>query len=518
MATEDKKSDLFADLSDHYVLILAGVVSLATFVPLFINGVTDILGWENIRWAYYLFLVIYFVLPYALYYLNSLSRNLKDYEKLFPQNENSQLAGLLIMPVALIYLAFPVPYLDTIIFSYLLLGGIVYGYKTCRSIGYGARYKKEAMIVFFVLIASTLLVLKPGYKAAWGYNYKKQDTAFDAYKTKSILNKEFAGLMDSAMNETAHYRMQAAALHPGPPLLKPGKNHCQPCMIPTVVIQMQQFDNRKYFSSADLQKKCNKLRLAINKVLKYDSLQLISNDSTALIRIDQIDASFIALGNYAGYIQQKRMTGVNKQWAGLLKNLQFNSICWSFVLIILSVARWYNMTERLRTQNVGIRSKANLADRQQNLDQLKSFILLSLILILPWFRPVDASTVNLSRPFINFNLTDLLHAGNSPVTYDVAARTTPKTDTVTGKNIFITNPSHITDTVKIIDTVRILSNSPVRPPDTNLYKWYLPYLPTPFKRDPMLDIIHNQLLYINGQVQFNQKLIKRIIPDPADRK
>ena len=517
MATEDKKVDLFADLSDHYLLILAGVVSLTTFVPLFINAVTDIVGLECIRLAYYLFVFIYFIVPYALYYLHGNSKYLKDYENLFPQNRNLKGIAVWIMPVALIFMVIPIPYFDTVLFFCLLAAGMVYGYMACRNIGYGASYRKEARVVFVVLITATLFVLIPGFKTSWQYNYKSQDTAFNDYKSKDILNKYFARLMDNAMNESGKYRMQVVAKHPVPPVLKPEIDYCQLCNISIVLTELQQLDNDNYMPSDSLSKKCEKLRDDVRSVLKYDSQQLNSKENNASIRVYQIDASFIALGNYASYIQQKRMVVIDKHWADLLKSLQFNSVCWSFVLIILGVGRWYAMSERLRTGEFGIRYKLNIADRQENLDQLKSFILLSLILVLPWFRPIDASTVNLSRPFINFSLADLMHTGSGPVNYDVAEGVKPKADSTKAVNIIINNPAHITDTVKIIDSVKIITNSTVKLPDTNFYKWYSAY-PIPYVRDTILDDMNKKLIKIDTNVLNNQKLIKRVISDPADRK
>jgi len=119
MSAEEKpKLEFFDDIKTQVFLVLAGVVSLTTVIPAFLNSTSEIFGWQKISWGYYLFLFLYFILPYVFYlfycsihddvgYLELLPHRVL--ERLWRRRGLRVLLELLLPALALVYLVWPFP-------------------------------------------------------------------------------------------------------------------------------------------------------------------------------------------------------------------------------------------------------------------------------------------------------------------------------------------------------------------------------------------------------------------------
>jgi hypothetical protein len=514
MSADKSKLEFFDDIKSQLVLILAGIVSLATVIPAFLNSTAEMLGWDNIRYGYYLFVFLYFVTPYLFYLIYCSIHDDVGYLELLPSNllqklkkwKHYKTAFEIAIPLlALVYLVWPQCPLEEVASMVLYFSAVV----CC--IYFGAVYWKQGGVYTeFRIIACTIILafaffLGNMLKNNPKYSSEAQNKAFEAYETRNALKKDFINVLDSMRREAYKCRMQAAVQKPSLETTPLKGDGCTDCGISEVYDVVQQVDAEKDLAPASLKRDLRQLKCFTENVLNYDN-KLVKDNNDKLYRTEEIYQACAYLCDYGLAVQRKQMTAVNGDWAKLLQNLQFKSMIWFQFLILLGLCLWLKMQIRLRSP--GLISYNDIEEetlkKTDNISQVKSLILLLFVLTVPWLRHIDASDIELERPFLNVSLSGLMDGTTrppTPVCTVCPEKARPDSTRTIGIPFFI----HTVDTETKIDPI-----------------WY-PYSifgggiidsPYRYKRDPILDSIKRN---IDTNQQYILELAKRTIGNPAER-
>lgn len=515
MSAEKPKLEFFDDIKSQLVLILAGIVSLATVIPAFLNSTAELLGWNNIRYGYYLFVFLYFITPYLFYLIYCSIHDDVGYLELLPAAwltklkkwKHYKIAFETAIPLfALVYLVWPqcpIEDITSMVLYFLAVFCCVYfaGAYWHR----GGVYKEFRIIACTVIIAFAFF-LGNMLKQIPDYSSTTQNKAFDAYKTKNTLKQDFIDVLDNMRREAYKCRMQAAVQRPQLETTPLKGDVCIGCGINAVYGVIKKIDDEKSLLQSSLKADLSSLKKFSDSVVAYDRQVVKANDTT-LYRAEEIYQASAYLCDYALAVQRKQLITINSDWAKLLQNLQFKSMIWFHFLILLGLCLWLKMQIRLTSPDLIFYRdiEEETLKKTDNISQVKSLILLLFVLTVPWLRHIDANDIALERPFLNISLSGLANgiAGSTPSTTNIEVQ---KTTSDTTRIISIPFIIHTVDTITKVKTDTI---------------WYYPTFggpvidsPYKYKRDPILNIIKSN---IDTNQMYILEMAKRTIANPADR-
>ena len=419
----DNKLSFFSDVKDKLFLIVAGFLSITTIIPSFINNLKDIYGIEEIWIAYWLFVFLYFIFPYVFF---TVYCSIYDYVGLFrllPEKAQeflnrriiskiklSHIIEFIFVALAFGYLTFSIRYISFFvsIFLYAVTVGVFMHYLINAKTIFKRDYLINKDIVEFRVIGITILILFACFFGAkiyntfrknkhkvehtlYAYSSANRKSAFDSYSFKDVLNKEFLERIILTRKETHNQTLQS---HIRPADTVSGYQLGSKQSLLNIYTSIYKVDtakilvNKNNFKALD-----SSLTLFDNCVLKRGYVA------------DNIHKHMVEISHYAEIVNQRKIDEITENWKYLLINLQIKSLVWFQLLIILALCLWLKMQYLVKTSD-GKSTKRALAD--DNIVQIKSLIYVLLILILPWFRHIDAKEIDLEKPFLSNNLKNLM--------------------------------------------------------------------------------------------------------------
>lgn len=425
MEDNDSKPGFFSDIRKNFFLIIGGIVSLTTVIPAFLNQTSDIFGWKHISTGYHAFIIIYFIAPYIFYLLYC---RIYDYagltELLSPKyndklNKNRNiriLAEALFVIAIFIYLSTPGYFFNAFISILLILvptGCFIYFlYQYEQDTRIRALWKEFGMIGGLVILVFGLFFIgtfrQEKETELFPYSTKDQQNTFAAFDLRNNLKKGYLDMMDAARAVTYKYRLQAGGYQPINAKTQPPaqvifeRKYCD-----NIYNELYAIDKGEGLDLEFVTDNAAKLKASVDDLLAYD--KTLTNVSV----ISQVDENFYDIYNYTVAIQKANLAITNQKWAKELKVLQFKSMCWFFALILLGLCLWFKLQVKLKL--LPDNDKPSLSGPvNDNISQVKALILLLFILIVPWFRQLDAKDMDLEKPFLNISLSGLVNGEYHP--------------------------------------------------------------------------------------------------------
>jgi hypothetical protein len=520
MEPTEPKLEFFDDIKSQLILVLGGIISLTTVIPAFLNSTCDIFGWDDIRWGYYVFVFIYFIIPYLFYLAYcSIHDNVGFLELLpdrwlqvlkkkrprviwldryswdaqrtspvlaFPRSpyqweaiynrpgrlqkmkllagfSRRTLAEQLLTLAIFLYLLCPSFFVNT--YVSIMLVAVSLGYFLFFLVFFMApRYNaihglwKEYRLIGLLLIGLFAIffagIIKKAREIPINYSILNQEAAFDAFNANNALKKDVVDVVQYAKETAYKYRVAAGAKSPDRDIRRTGSSaQCPGCNFKGIYLQLRTIDNNKHLTAVSLKKDSILLRQKFTKLFALDS-SFVKTDNRSFDDVFQVEDFCFNLYDYAAAIQRAKLAATGALWAKQLKVLQIKSLCWFFFLLLISLCLWLKMQAKLKLD-----SPADEADQQKisdNIGQIKALILLLFVLIVPWFRQIDAASVDLTRPFLNVTLSGLASGSYNSREQDVSSTKTVMDSTKITEKTVIIFPA---DTIRIHDTVRIASNN-----------------------------------------------------------
>jgi len=419
------KLEFFSDIKDKFFLILGGIVSLTTFIPAFLNKTAEIFGWQSIAWGYYCFVAIYFIFPFIFYLLYCGIHDYVGFLELLPDRILNRLnkrkwvmflAEVIIACLAMIYLVCPVPGLNEwgsfclIALSLGCFGRFFLNYVRVKSL--------KPLVMEFTIIGLVIILIfglffknifQNGHKdGLLSYSKTDQLKAFDAYDSKDALKKYYIDVLDSSRVSTYKYGMEAAVLAPAPSGgIEIKQSSLYPCLL-DLYLHIRELEMKKDtpLSICFIKQNAAAFRQTATDLRKYEEASIAANNHN-LNELNQISQSSFYLYDYALAVQKEKLAPITDKWTMVLKDLQYKSLVWFQLLILMSLCLWLKMQVKLKSiPNKAYKHVPLIID---NLSQIKSLIFLLFVLVIPWFRSIDAKSVALDRPFLNLSLTGLVN-------------------------------------------------------------------------------------------------------------
>ena len=423
MADDHKKLEFFDDIRDKLILILGGIISLATVIPAFLNKTSEIFGLEEIQTGYRIFVAIYFIFPVWFYLIYCSINDYVGFLQLLPEKwsgyirENKRrkvLIESLLLLIVLFYLVSPGELSDigsSVILYGLSLACFISFFIQYRRSGVGGQALNEFLIIGLVIVVVfgaffiNIHSAKSG-KSPFDFSEDEQQKAFDGYNFKNVYKKKVVNVLDSARKIAYKYSLEAKVIHPWTvaPALKPDAD------LEMCFSELYQFiykiDRSDTLDPAPLKKNASVVKTAISHILYRDN-KLVSVKDSQYYRVYQIQTLFDHLHDYSLVIQSEKTLRASLRWSKLLRNLQYKSMVWFHFLILLSLCLWFKMQfQRNSIPNPNYKLVPKLED---NLAQVKSLIFFLFVLIVPWFRQIDEKDVELEKPFLNLSLGRLVN-------------------------------------------------------------------------------------------------------------
>jgi len=421
------KLEFFSNIRDKLLLILCGIISLATVIPAFLNSTSQIFGWEHISVGYYVFVAFYFILPYVFYLLYCSIHDDVGYLGLLPQpaldfldeRKGLKTAVELLLPlVALLYLVAPGIVFDLGMSIIFCASGLV-----CFILFLVAYYKSEALRKEFLIVGTIIILLfslffsnlihrecKNGGRI-FSYTAGKQDTAFMTYEAREALKSNFTDLLDSVKNVAGHYRAQAAVYYPASVNARIKYTPCKGCCLDELAAPVFYVDASKFLTKDSIIRHASTIRANALAVFSHENSILANKDTSRFSDIYTIDRYCVLLSDYAQQIKKAKLLDTAGKWAALLKVLQYKSLAWFFFLILLGLCMWLKMQVRL--QRITNKKSSQVPLLKDDISQVQSLIFLLFVLIIPWFRTIDTKDVELDKPFLNLTLSGLANGNYS---------------------------------------------------------------------------------------------------------
>jgi hypothetical protein len=507
MDKDKPKLEFFNDIKTQLLLVLGGIVSLTTVIPAFLNSTSQLFGWDNIRYGYYLFVLLYFIIPYLFYvfycsihddvgYLELLSS--KKLKWLKERRHTKNLIETAIPLIVFLYMVWPACPFEEILSLILYISSLAcFIYFAFAYYKYKVIFKEFLIITSIIFIAFLLFLCNLLYNAS-KYSADAQKQAFEAYQKKGVFKNGFTAVLDSARREAYKCRMQAALLRPALESSPLKDYSCKTCALGSIYNIIYTVDTTKNQPLVFLKEQAVKLNTAVNRMLNKDQLLVKANDGS-LYHVIAIYQACSYLYDYGVAVEREKQDSLNGQWAKLLQNLQFKSMLWFHFLIILGMCLWLKMQcDPVSGTTLYSEMEVEAAKKTDNISQVKSLVLLLLVLIVPWLRRIDSKEIELERPFLNITLAGLVEGTPRPVTANCSVnieRARPDTARIISVPFIV----YSVDTVKKVDTIRI----PV-----------LTFSPYIYKRDSILNTINKNVLN-NGKLIIDQA--KKAIGNPKDR-
>jgi hypothetical protein len=426
--TENKtKLEFFSDFKDKFFLILAGIISLATFIPAFLNKAAEIFGLDSINKGYYVFVGVYFVLPYIFYVLYCSIHDDVGYLELLPTDAISwlkQKKGL----TTVVEMALPI-----VVFFYLIIPGVVFD-STLSFILCGTAIiifiiclwvfrkdvpllKEVGIIGIFIIPLFGLffynIISKDSKKEndLFGYTMNAQCSAFAAYASQQALKTDFVDSLDLIKRRTYHKYLEAALNSKTDGTITLNKIDHADADLANLWTDVYRVRTENQLSKAWLDLWAKDIKRDEDCVFRKENCLIAKNDPSAVSYTYFAAKYCYNLAEYAHVVQKIKTRATAARWAKLLKVLQYKSLAWFFFLIILGLCLWFKLQFKLRSITNPAHSQIPLL--KDNVSQVKSFVFFLFILILPWFRTIDAKDVELDKPFLNFSLNNLFNGSFS---------------------------------------------------------------------------------------------------------
>lgn len=450
MAEETKKLEFFSDVRDKFLLIIGGIISLSTVIPAFLNKTSEIFGWEKVSIGYYVFVAIYFILPYVFYLLYCSIHDYVGYLVLLPDKKTEYLNRRktvktiidIVIPIAILaYLIFPLWWFSFGI-SIVLIGiGIIcfvwFVYQYFNDINING-ISKEVLIVGCVVILVFGMfffnMVGQGWdKGLFKYSNAGQYDAFDAYEARNELDNDFKDLLDSIKKESDRYQARADLISPKEVRADSKTAVYEGYYFKEIYKIMIKIDTTKAISKENISESIGKLKVFAGQMLCYQEYLVRTKKTSHFYEANSINVFSHSLVDYGSAIQKAKVKAIAKQWAELLKVLQYKSMSWFFLLIMLGLCLWLKMQKKMQdvsNEVVGFEAEENESNQirisasievrkkdidviSDNLSQVKSLVFLLFVLIIPWFRSIDSKDIELDKPFLNFSLNNLANGGGA---------------------------------------------------------------------------------------------------------
>ena len=157
------------------------------------------------------------------------------------------------------------------------------------------------------------------------------------------------------------------------------------------------------------------LKLNIDSILKFKLKNAVRHDSGAdITRSYSLYRQSYYMTDYARNINDEKREIVKDKWVVLLKQLKYKGLQWMLLLIMLSLYWWLHLSYRLVDQKGAKAATEEINRTSQSISQVKSFIYVLLLLVLPFFKHIEKDDVDLDRPFLNFGVASLTMPENGP--------------------------------------------------------------------------------------------------------
>jgi hypothetical protein len=424
MEESNNKLEFFSDLRDKFFLILGGIVSLATVIPAFLNKTSEIFGLNQICVGYYIFVAVYFVVPYVFYLAYCGIHDDVGYLQLLPTKQTDflkanwwlKVAMELVLPlVAFFYLIIPCQFsivsgsviffvIAVLCFAWFVI--IYWKDEKLRSevLGIGA----VTIAIFGFFFINIIKKEWPKKDGIFSYTSSMQEGAFKAYESSEALKKNFIVPLDSIKQISFNNYAKA--------ILNIKKQE----VVTTKIITYDKDDLKdiaainKAISNIDtisnptkeeIIKQVNLIKNSSKSLFQRENYLISSSDKFKFYEAVFIQRYFLSLFDRALGIQKIKIQQISVKWAGLLKGLQFKSLIWLLFLIILGLCLWFKTMVKI--QWITNQKDSRLPLLKDNASQVKSLIFLLVVLIIPWFRTIDSDSVELDKPFLNFSLSKL---------------------------------------------------------------------------------------------------------------
>lgn len=167
-------------------------------------------------------------------------------------------------------------------------------------------------------------------------------------------------------------------------------------------------------------------KLSFENILKRKLRTMLNRNGADIFRSYLLFKQTYYMKDYARNIGNEGHEKVKEKWVALLRQLKYKGLQWMLLLLMLSLYWWLRLNYRLadllsakepeETQtnaNKAASARNDEADAvTQSISQVKSFIYVLLLLVLPFFKHIDKNEVNLDRPFLNFGVTGLSGPGS----------------------------------------------------------------------------------------------------------
>ena len=166
-------------------------------------------------------------------------------------------------------------------------------------------------------------------------------------------------------------------------------------------------------------------KLSFDNILKRKLKTMLNRNGADIIHSYLLFKQAYYMKDYARNITGEGHEKVKEKWVALLRQLKYKGLQWMLLLLMLSLYWWLHLNYRLADLLDATETKETQTDEKkgagadsgeavavrQSISQIKSFIYVLLLLVLPFFKHIDKDDVNLDRPFLNFGVAGLSGQG-----------------------------------------------------------------------------------------------------------
>jgi hypothetical protein len=420
---ETNRLNFFDDLREKLILVAVGLLSMTTLVPLFFNQMSRVFG-VGIKTSYNVFVFLYFIFPVVFYILYCSIHDHIGFLKLLPKRIYDKFSKAIWIGVECIFLI-------TCCWALLTYNGfaswifvIIIGVLVAQLFRIYLKARpfypvedgvwKEFLVLssvtlalFSVLFYLNFSKIKESFRSD-GLTAEKARHSFQYYGYKDTLKKYLQDPVDTFVEES--HRALLGAL-----IKKPNEGEFQTTALPNNIIDsLGKMEDLVSTACAD---SCWSLPMAktpgsFNDLIRY----ILRSKSTGPTQYKTYESALF-LQLYVQKMIDIKRDGIKDAWAARLGNLQWKGLAWLLFLIIASLCLWlFMMNELAAKSNAEIRRSSRYKGKHgkatqalnDNVDQIKGFTYICILLVVPFFKPIDKSEVALDRPFLNFGVEALL--------------------------------------------------------------------------------------------------------------
>jgi len=402
----NNKLEFFSDIQQKLVLIAAGLLSITTIVPMFVNNIRDIFH-LSVEVGFYVFVFVYFFAPLILYITYCSIHDYVGFLQLLPPKQYDIFLtsktgrqrtefGIFILALLFLIVSFP-PYIGLAILMMLSASALVIRqtFDEGRRSAPGKGLFKEFLIIgssIFVLFLAFYVLNFDAVRGALFQNQCVQADAFQYYKYNDNL--------DSLIDQTSLLKHNAykefvfsKALCQITSENKKDKTTEVPDSLCLVASGLAAADRRMSATAS------------VSKMVTDIVKRKITGNAPEVYRQCAI------LDEYAKTVRASAQNTIKEKWVRLIQQIQYKGLLWLLILILLSLCLWLRMNLKLLKLKAVTFPLAvpadDIAKVTDNIAQIKTLIYILLLLVLPFFRHIEKKDIDLSKPYLNFSLANV---------------------------------------------------------------------------------------------------------------